>query len=217
MAEETVVVAAPPFTAADILARRSRLIGLDEPVLAAPTRVGDHLLNPNWPPSDAAPRDAAVLVAVVDHPLGASVVLTRRTDHLSAHAGQIAFPGGKIDPVDRDPAAAALREAEEEIGLDPRLVRPIGYGDPYLTTSGYRIVPVVGIVGAAPHLVANPHEVADVFEVPLSFLMTPANHRTDSREWRGAQRLFYVMPYADRHIWGITAGIIRTLFERIYG
>lgn len=217
MAEESVVVAVPPFTAADILARRNRLIGLDEPVLAAPSRAGDHQLNPNSPSSAAAPRDAAVLVAVVDHEPGASVVLTRRTDHLAAHAGQIAFPGGKIDRTDHDPAAAALREAEEEIGLDPRLVRLIGYGDPYLTTSGYRIVPVVGIVAASPTLVANPHEVADVFEVPLSFLMTPANHHTGSREWQGMQRQFYVMPYADRQIWGITAGIIRTLFERIYG
>jgi len=209
-------ITAAAFSTADLAARAGRLIGLDRDVLAMAGGHGDHRLNPGWPPTGAA-RDAAVLIAAVDRGGVASVVLTRRTDHLSAHAGQIAFPGGKIDPGDRDPLAAALREAHEEIGLDPALVHPLGYGDPYLTTSGYRIVPVVATLAAAPRLEANPHEVADVFEVPLAFLMSPENHLTDSREWQGRRRHFYVMPYEERRIWGVTAGIVRALFERIYG
>lgn len=204
------------FSTADLAARAGRLISLDADVLAMAGGHGDHRLNPGWTPAGAA-RDAAVLVAAVDRGGEAAIVLTRRTDHLAAHAGQIAFPGGKIDPEDRDPLAAALREAHEEIGLDPALVHPLGYGDPYITTSGYRIVPVVATLAAEPRLEPNPHEVADVFEVPLSFLMSPANHLTDSREWQGRRRHFYVMPYEERRIWGVTAGIVRALFERIYG
>lgn len=207
---------AAAFSADDLATRADRLIGFEADVLALPGDHGDHRLNPGWLPTGRS-RDAAVLIAAIDRGGTASVLLTRRTDHLAAHAGQVAFPGGKIDPEDASPLAAALREAQEEIGLDPLLVRPLGYGDPYITTSGYRIVPVVALVRGEPVLAPNPHEVADVFEVPLAFLMTPANHLTDSREWQGRRRHFYVMPYEQRRIWGVTAGIVRALFERIYG
>jgi 8-oxo-dGTP pyrophosphatase MutT (NUDIX family) len=178
---------------------------------------GDHVLNPGFVRVEGAYRDAAVLIPVVARAPTATVLLTLRMPHLKAHAGQIAFPGGKIDPTDASPIDAALREAEEEIGLDRTLVSPVGTLDPYLTGSGYRIVPVVAMVDPALHLTLNPHEVANAFEVPLPFLMTPDNHRRGSREIRGAMRNFYEMPFGEHHIWGVTAGIIRGLYERVFG
>jgi 8-oxo-dGTP pyrophosphatase MutT (NUDIX family) len=167
--------------------------------------------------ADARPiRPAAVLVPVVDRP-EPTVLLTLRTDSLSNHAGQIAFPGGRIDAGDPSPLAAALREAGEEIGLDPGLVEPLGYSDVYLSGTGYRIAPIVGRVHPDFHLVANPAEVADIFEVPLAFLMGPENHQLHSREWRGMMRTYYAMPFGERYIWGVTAGILRNLYERLYG
>jgi 8-oxo-dGTP pyrophosphatase MutT (NUDIX family) len=159
-------------------------------------------------------RPAAVLIPVVDHQ-EPTVLLTQRSPNLSEHAGQIAFPGGKID--DGETAlAAALREAQEEIGLEPRFVEPLGWLDPYLTGTGYRIMPLVAVVDPAFTLTINPHEVEDVFEAPLSFLMDGANHQRQSREWQGKLRHFYAMPYGERYIWGATAGILRNLFERLY-
>ena len=160
-------------------------------------------------------RPAAVLIPIVDRP-EPTVLLTERTTELSSHAGQIAFPGGKIDPGDESPLAAALREAREEIGLDRRLVHPIGYLDVYMTTLGYRIVPTVARVDPHFELALNAAEVHDAFEVPLSFLMQPINHQRHSREWNGMMRHFYAMPFADRYIWGVTAGILRNLHDRIY-
>jgi 8-oxo-dGTP pyrophosphatase MutT (NUDIX family) len=160
-------------------------------------------------------RPAAVLVPIVDRP-EPTVLLTQRTTELSSHAGQIAFPGGKIDPTDASPLAAALREAREEIGLDRRLVHPIGYLDLYMTTLGYRIVPTVARVDPHFELALNAAEVHDTFEVPLSFLMQPINHQRHSREWNGMVRHFYAIPFADRYIWGVTAGILRNLHDRIY-
>ena len=145
-----------------------------------------------------------------------TVVLTERTAHLSAHAGQIAFPGGKIDARDRDPCAAALREAEEEIGLKAHLAEPLGYIEPYRTGTGYLITPVVALIAADFTARPDPAEVADVFDVPLDFLMNGQNHKIDSREWRGQQRQFYAMPYEHRYIWGATAGIIRALHRRLF-
>ena len=179
--------------------------------------VGDHHLNPGFLDDGGAYRDAAVLIPIVAREPLASVILTERTPHLSAHAGQIAFPGGKIDPEDSGPGAAAIREAGEEIGLDPALIEPVGYLDPYLTRTGFRIVPVVARVGADHRLKVNPHEVQSVFEVPLAFLMDPANHRHGSREFLGQRRYFYEMPFGERYIWGVTAGIIRGLYERVFG
>src|SRR5215204_6727882 len=132
------------------------------------------------------------------------------------HSGQIAFPGGKIDADDPSPLDTALREADEEIGLDRRLVRPLGYLDSYLSSSGYIVFPAVGVVTPRFELTLNRHEVADVFEVPLSFLMDPANHEIHAREWKGRIRQYYAIPFRDRYIWGVTAGILRNLYVRLY-
>jgi 8-oxo-dGTP pyrophosphatase MutT (NUDIX family) len=177
---------------------------------------GDLDLNPDdWKRAGvAATKPAAVLVPVVDRDQP-TVLFTIRTQELASHAGQVAFPGGKIDPTDATPKAAALREACEEIGLASDLVEPIGYLDLYLTFSGFRILPLVGKVKPDFSLTLNPNEVTETFEVPLEFLLTPANHLKKSREWRGIQRAFYAMPYGDRYIWGITAGIIRNLYDRV--
>ncbi len=161
-------------------------------------------------------RDAAVLVPVVDHVEGATLILTQRTEKLRSHSGQVAFPGGGIDDTDASPEAAALREAHEEIGLDRAHIEVIGRMPDYVTGSGYRIAPVLSIVKPGFELKANPDEVDAVFEVPLAFLMDPANHRRESRTWNDQTRYFYTMPFGDRRIWGVTAGIIHTLYERLY-
>jgi 8-oxo-dGTP pyrophosphatase MutT (NUDIX family) len=161
-------------------------------------------------------RPAAVLVPVVDHP-EPSVLLTMRTSDLPSHGGQIAFPGGKIDSGDATPLAAALREAQEEIGLDEALIEPIGYLDLYLTFTGFRILPVVARVIPNYELRINASEVADAFEVPLAFVMDKANHARKSRDWKGVTRHYYEMPFGERYIWGVTAGILRNLYEKIYG
>jgi 8-oxo-dGTP pyrophosphatase MutT (NUDIX family) len=160
-------------------------------------------------------RPAAVLIPVVDHK-EPTVLLTQRSAHLNEHAGQIAFPGGKIDATDNSPRDAALREAEEEIGLDRSFVDAIGYLDVYGTGFGFRILPTVARVRPGFRLNINQSEVDDAFEVPLSFLMDPANHQLHSKEFRGMERSYYAMPFAERYIWGATAGILRVLYERIY-
>jgi 8-oxo-dGTP pyrophosphatase MutT (NUDIX family) len=160
-------------------------------------------------------RPAAVLIPVVDHPQP-TVLLTQRSAHLNDHAGQIAFPGGKIDATDASPLDAALREAEEEIGLSRQFVDPLGYLDLYGTGFGFRILPTVARVRPGFKLNINHSEVDDAFEVPLAFLMDPANHQLHSKEFRGMERSYYAMPFAERYIWGATAGILRVLYERIY-
>ena len=161
-------------------------------------------------------KPAAVLIPVVEReePM---VLLTLRTAHLPQHAGQIAFPGGKIDAGDKTPLAAAIREAQEEIGLEADAIEPIGYLDVYMTTLGYRIVPVLARIRPGFSLTLNRGEVDDAFEVPLSFVMEAANHQTHSREWQGIMRTYYAIPFGERYIWGVTAGILRNLYERIYG
>jgi 8-oxo-dGTP pyrophosphatase MutT (NUDIX family) len=175
------------------------------------------VLNPDLLLEATDYRDAAVLIPVVANEPEATVILTERTSHLSAHAGQIAFPGGKVDESDAGPAAAALREAEEEIGLDPARISVVGVLPHYLSRTGYRIVPVLARVEPRYELTLNRNEVADAFEVPLAFLMTPANHKRASRKFRGRERFFYEMPFGERYIWGVTAGIIRGLYEQVYG
>jgi 8-oxo-dGTP pyrophosphatase MutT (NUDIX family) len=160
-------------------------------------------------------RPAAVLIPVVDHPQP-TVLLTQRAAHLNDHAGQISFPGGKIDATDASPLDAALREAEEEIGLARRFIEPIGYLDLYGTSFGFRILPTVARVKPGFNLRINASEVDDAFEVPLAFLMDPVNHQTHAKEFRGVQRSYYAMPYQERYIWGATAGILRVLYERIF-
>jgi 8-oxo-dGTP pyrophosphatase MutT (NUDIX family) len=185
--------------------------------LNAPGARGDLDLNPeSWIKAGVkAIRPAAVLVPVIDRS-EPTVLLTQRTPDLTTHAGQVAFPGGKIEPSDASPVAAALRETNEETGLPPTLIEPIGYLDLYLTFSGFRILPTVARVKPGFTLTLNPSEVTEAFEVPLKFLMTPANHARKTRDWRGVQRDYYEIPFEDRYIWGITAGILRNLYERIY-
>jgi 8-oxo-dGTP pyrophosphatase MutT (NUDIX family) len=178
---------------------------------------GDLNLEPElWEKAGVkATKPAAVLVPVVARP-EPQVLLTLRTPDLKSHSGQIAFPGGRIDPTDASPVAAALREAHEEIGLDRKFVDPIGYLDLYLTFSGFRILPVVAHIDPDYAMTVNPDEVADAFEVPLQFLMTPGNHQRLKRDWNGIERQYYAMPFGERYIWGVTAGILRNLYERIY-
>ena len=160
-------------------------------------------------------RPAAVLVPVVDHS-EPTVLLTQRSAHLPDHAGQASFPGGKIDKSDADPLASALREAEEEIGLDRSHVEPLGYLDLYMTTLGYRIVPVIARVLPGFKLTLNESEVDATFEVPLAYLMDQTNVQRHSRVWQGMTRHYYAITFGERYIWGVTAGILRNLHELIY-
>ena len=207
--------------AEDFISRaRARLTLEVPPALTDPMAQGargDLDLNPSmWERAGvAATKPAAVLVPIIERS-EPTVLFTIRTQQLASHAGQIAFPGGKIDSGDRTPAVAALREAREEIGLASSLIEPLGYLDLYLTFSGFRILPTVGLVKPDFALTLNPWEVTETFEVPLAFLMTPDNVRRRSREWKGIMREYYAIPFGDRYIWGITAGIVRNLYDRVW-
>jgi len=181
-------------------------------------RRSDDDLNPEarMIPVGEAPRAAAVLVPLVPRAGGLQVLLTERQPHLRNHAGQVAFPGGRIDDTDHGPVAAALRETEEETGIAPGFVEPLGFLDTYLTSTNFQVMPVVGLL--RPGFTVMPHEaeVAEVFEVPLSFLMDPAHHERHARDWQGKLRYYYAMPWEGHYIWGATAGMIRNLYSMLY-
>ena len=212
---------APHVTAADFFSRaRARLsfdvpLGLDDPSIIPESGDSgtDRMLE--IIAREQPIRRAAVLVPIVDRPQP-TVLLTQRSANLADHAGQIAFPGGKIDPTDVTPLDTALREAKEEVGLPREFVEPIGYLGLYGTSFGFRILPTVARVTPGFKIRLNEGEVDDSFEVPLSFLMNPANHQVHNKEFRGTMRSYYAMPYGQRYIWGATAGMLRMLYERIY-
>jgi 8-oxo-dGTP pyrophosphatase MutT (NUDIX family) len=189
--------------------------GLDDPNVL-PKR-GDHDADPVMEKIAAVRpiKPAAVLVPIVGHS-EPTVLLTQRAQHLPNHAGQISFPGGKIEKSDDSPLEAALRETHEEIGLDRKSIEPFGYLDLYMTTLGYRIVPTVARVTPGFKLTLGLAEVDDTFEVPLAFLMDQANVERHSRDWQGITRHYYAITFGQRYIWGVTAGILRNLYDRIY-
>lgn len=177
----------------------------------------DYDLAPDLRPETRHLVPAAVLVPIVDRPEGPTVLLTRRADALRKHSGQVAFPGGRSDPGET-PWVTALREAEEEVGLDPARVSLLGLAAPYETVTGYQVTPVVAFVTPPIALRPNPNEVAELFEPPFAWLMDPANteRRHHDRD-DGVRRYFYAMPWNDRFIWGATAGMLRALRERLFG
>ena len=186
---------------------------------SARSGASDFDLNPgHLPPAHDQPlAPAAVLVPLVEHEEGVTVLLTRRADTLRSHTGQVALPGGRCDPGET-PWETALREAQEEIGLEPGLVTLAGLSTPYQTGSGFDITPVVGFVSPGFTLSPNPAEVAEIFEAPFAFLMNPDNHeRRSMTASDGALRNFYAMPYQQQLIWGATAGMLRALYERLFG
>lgn len=211
--------------------RKVPVLGVDAdlpPVTAEslrPERLRDRFLAPpSWEPevrqeprfNERVPRPAAVLLPVVLR-RQPTVLLTERSAMLNSHSGQIAFPGGKVDETDADAVAAALREAEEEVGLNPVYVEVLGSLPVYSTGSAYHVTPVVGLVHEGFELRPNPHEVADVFEVPLAFLMDPSHHRRHLYDADGVRREWFSMPYPDpvreRFIWGATAGMLRNFYR----
>jgi 8-oxo-dGTP pyrophosphatase MutT (NUDIX family) len=163
----------------------------------------------------ASPRPAAVLVPIVLRE-SLTVMLTERSHDMPSHPGQISFPGGKMEACDTTPIDCAVREAHEEIGLGRDFIEPLGYLDGYRTGTGFQISPVVAFVRPGFAMRIDAREVLDVFEVPLAFLMDEANHKKDSRAWRGRQRHFYAMPYMGRHIWGATAGMLKNMHQRLF-
>jgi 8-oxo-dGTP pyrophosphatase MutT (NUDIX family) len=188
---------------------RSRLLASGLPVTKPPLG-SDFSLN-GVTPAPTSFRPAAVLVPLVRREPRITVLLTQRTEDMPSHAGQIAFPGGRKQAEDADARATALRETEEEVGISRTFVEVVGQVDPYRTGTGYEITPVVGIVTPGFTIHADPREVADVFEVPLSHFLDEKNHRIDSRIFQGRERRYYAMPYGDRYIWGATAGMLKNL------
>jgi 8-oxo-dGTP pyrophosphatase MutT (NUDIX family) len=173
----------------------------------------DMNLNARMIPDGVVPKAAAVLIGVYDAPSGPCVLLTERKATLSKHAGQIAFPGGRMD-TGETPLQTALREAQEEIGLEPSLVEPLGYLDGYLIITGYFVVPVVARIHDLGVLVPHAQEVESIFDVPLDFVMNADNRKIHQRDWNGLTRSFYAYPFGERYIWGATAGMFKNLADR---
>ena len=200
---------------------KARLVERLEPVDSwrsdARAARSDFDLNPTVSRPRIELRPAAVLIPVVARPEGATVLLTRRADTLASHTGQIAFPGGRLDPGE-DAVTAALREADEEVALNPGAVEVLGLSDAYETGTGFLVTPVVGWLKDTPEVTPSPDEVAEVFETPWDFLMDAANHRRDFYDMEaGLRRWFWAMPWGERYIWGVTAGILKGLHARLYG
>lgn len=202
----------------DYRARLRQAISSDIPetqsLLQNPAHIGDHSLNA-LSPIDTDLRAAAVLVPIIERPEGPTMLLTVRAAHLPKHSGQVAFPGGKVEDIDGGPAAAALRETYEEVGIAPGLVSVAGCIDVYQTVTAYRVLPILGFVTPNFELNVDVNEVADVFEVPLDFILDPRNHRVETRQFQGYERRFYAMDYNGYFIWGATAGMIRNLTDRL--
>jgi len=191
-------------------------IGQSDPTGITGDFVADPFLKPASVKAERL-RSAAVLVPLVEREEGLTVLFTRRTDHLKQHAGQISFPGGRVEDHDADAVATALRETEEEVGLRPSFVDVVGQLDQYQTGTGFSITPVVGFVRPGFILRLDEFEVAEAFEVPFDFLMNPENHQRHQRVWQGRERQYYAMPFKKYYIWGATAGMLINLYERIRG
>ena len=191
----------------------ARQLAIASGALVPPPYVGsDFALNDlDVPPTEL--RAAAVHVPLVDRDSVLSVLLTQRTEDMPSHAGQIAFPGGRKQAEDASLVVTALRETEEEVGIDRSFVEVVGPIDTYVTRTGYAVTPIIGFVRPAFTLKRDPREVADIFEVPLDFFLDPANHHVHSRTWQGRERRYYAMPYGERYVWGATAGMIKNLYH----
>lgn len=198
---------------------RSRLVEVPQSASQA-TAIGDYAMNPDMHESagNKGPLSpAAVLVPIIEHPQGETVLLTRRTEHLNNHAGQVSFPGGRVEEADAGPIETALRETHEEIGLHSSHVEIVGGLDIYETGTGFSVTPVVGLVEPGFTLTLDEFEVAEAFEVPLEFLLDPANHKLKTGVWKGIERQYWVMPYKHHEIWGATAGMLINLYQKLKG
>lgn len=197
--------------APDYLQRAARALAMP-PVPGS----SDYDLNPEFRhPPNTLLRPAAVLVGLAEREQGLSVLLTKRASGLRHHPGQIAFPGGKIDDGDTDATAAALREAHEEVGLDPALVQTLGELPPHTTVTGYAVIPVLGHIRDAFDPIAQPGEVEEAFFVPLAHLADPDSYRVERRLWLGQWRSYYIVPWGPYYIWGATARMLKALAERL--
>lgn len=195
---------------------RAKLLATAPSLPLSPTR-GDYDLNPDsQPQTKRALAPAAVLLPIIARK-EPSVLFTRRTPHLSRHAGQVSFPGGRVHEDDLSLVETALRETREETGIEPRFVSVAGFLDPYETGTGYAILPVVGMLEEGFSLLPDPNEVAEIFEVPLEFLLAPENRQRHAREWQGRKREYYAYQYREHYIWGATAAILVNFTERLAG
>lgn len=196
---------------------RARLLPVESWSIEGGAARSDFDLNPDAVREERTLRAAAVLIPIIAREDGATVLMTRRSDTLASHTGQIAFPGGRLDPGETA-VEAAVREAWEEVALDPNAVEVLGLGDAYETGTGFLVTPVVGWLNHAPETTPSPDEVAEVFEVPWDFLIDGANHRRDYYDPEtGPRRWYWAVPFGERYIWGVTAGIVRALRMRLYG